>query len=871
MDQLLEWFCSHDHIEEFRGDLEELSEYRTERHGRSFGKLILWIDALSLFRVRFRKKRLSNRQIYPFAMLKNYLFVALRNVKRHAAFSLLNILGLSVSMAVGLILILFVQQAGTQDEFHENADRLVRVYSDFKASFNRYNALYGTTPANLAEIMAAEVPGIEKTAKMRRGFRGTLVFEGNGLALNGFWADPAFLELFSFDLAAGDKASALVNPGSLILTPAEAEKFFGKEDPIGKVMSVENGREYTVTGVLARNDYETIFPLSAIASYSTLESDSVEVAALESWTESIYRSFTFALLEKGAELPDIQNRVSRLIPVHFPERDNNNLVDLRVQPITEISLGTVMGNEIGATIPGVMAWFLASLALMILMTASFNYVGLTVSRSLKRAKEVGVRKVFGAAKSHILSQFIVETVVVSIISVMIAVLFLQWMVPAFNGFAMVIESGLRLNIDYTSVNFYAVTAGFALITALIAGIYPALFLSRFQPAEAVKGATDLSRSGGSKLRKTLVVVQFSMSLIFLVITVTMMRQASFLQEVDYGIKTERLINVRLFDVPYARFRDQLAGNSAIEAVSGISLIPAMGSRSDVWVSTPGMTEEEMVRGFQFSIDEHLVDNFGLTLLSGRNLSAEMDFETSRKVLVNEFLLQSLQLGLPEEAIGQTFIMGDSTVVEIAGVLKNFQSDDLSEAIAPNIFIYDLQSIRWANVRIPVGQESGGAEAITAAWKAIGYARQVEFESFEAQLQNSFILGILRDMYRLIGFIAVLTVIIACLGLVGIASFNVERRTKEISIRKVLGADISSILRLLSKEFLVLIGIATVISLPVAYFIANMWLQTFAYRIDLGIGMMLFGLGSVLLIALVTIGSQSLWAAMANPIDNLHNE
>mgnify|MGYP002628994562 CR=1 FL=1 len=871
MDQLLDWFCSDDQIEEFRGDLEELSAYRLNRHGIFLGKLILWIDALSLFRVRFRKQRASNRPIYPIAMLKNYLFVALRNVKRHAAFSLLNILGLSVSMAVGLILILFVQQAGSQDEFHENADRLVRVYSDFKANFNRDHALYGTSPANLADILETDVPGIERTAKMRRGFRGTLVFEGNGLALNGFWADPAFLELFSFELGAGDKTTALVNPGSLILTPAEAKKFFGSEDPIGKVMSVENDREYTVTGVLASDDYDTIFPLSAIASYSTLASDPVAAEELESWTRSIYRSFTFALLEKDADVAVVQERVSRLIPVHFAEQDGNKLVDLKVQRLADISLGIQMGNEIGTSIPAVAAWFLASLAVMLLMTASFNYVGLTVSRSLKRAKEVGVRKVFGAGKSHILSQFIVETVVVSIISIFVAVVLLQWLVPAFNSFSFVAQTGMLLNIDYGSGSLYVVIVGFALLTALIAGLYPALFLSRFQPAEAVKGATDLSKSGGSKLRKTLVVVQFSMSLVFLVITVTMIRQASYMQKADYGIETTRLVNVRLFDVPYTRFRDEIRGSSAVEAVSGISLIPAMGSRSDVWVSMPGMVEEDFVKGFKFSIDENLVSNFGLTLLAGRNLTEEMDFEATRKVLVNAFLVQTLNLGNVEESIGQSFIMGDSTVVEIAGVLKDFQSDDLSEAIAPNIFYYDLGSIRWANVRIPAGQETNGAEAIVAAWKATGYARQAVFESFDSQLQNSFVLGLLRDMYRLVGFIAFLTVIIACLGLVGIASFNVERRTKEISIRKVLGADVSSILALLTKEFLVLIAIATVISLPLAYIVGNLWLQSFAYRINLGVGMLLFGLGSIVVIALVTIGSQSLRAALANPIDNLHDD
>lgn len=861
-----------EHQEEFTGDLEELATARQKTHHPTHAKLLLWVDAISLMRVRFRRKRNVHRSLFPIAMLKNYLFVALRNVKRHAAFSLLNMVGLSVSMAVGLILILFVIQSASQDEFHEKADRIVRVYSDFKSSFNLDNALYGTSPADLSEFMLREVPGIEQAAKIRSGFRGTLTYEGTGFALNGLYADPHFLDMFSFELSSGDPISALKTPGSLLLSQSEATKFFGAQDPIGKVMSASDGRQYTVTGVFADESYNTIFPLSAVASYATLEADSASAASLTRWTNSIYRSYTFALLDEGADLTEVQNRVSALIPVHYAPVDNNELVALNVQPLKDISLGVVMGNELGSSLPAPIAWFMSTLALVILLTASFNYVGLTVSRSLNRSKEVGVRKVFGAGRSHITAQFLIETVVISVLSVIGALVLLQWMVPAFNNFSFVAQSGLNLTIDYSSTQLYVVIVLFTLGVAMIAGVYPALFLSRFQPAEAVKGGSKVSAQGGSKLRKTLVVVQFSMSLIFLIVTVTMVQQARFVQKADYGFTQENIVNVRLFDVPFERFKNRLEGDAAVELVSGISILPAMGSRSDVWISMPGMTDEENVKGYQFAIDENLVEQYGLTLLAGRNVGPDLSFEANQSVLVNERVLSVLQLGSAAEALGQEFIMGDSTRVHIVGVLKDFHADTYSSEIAPNIFMYDVNRLGWANVKMAQNASTDAAyAAILAAWSDMGHTRQAEYELFSSQLENNFSNSMMRDLYRLIGFIATLAVIIACLGLMGIASFNVQRRTKEISIRKVLGAEVSSILGLLSREFLVLIVVSTVVSLPIAYILSTMWLNTFAYRIDFGLGMLVLGLGFIVAIALLTIGSQSLRAALVNPIDNLHDE
>jgi len=615
-----------------------------------------------------------------------------------------------------------------------------------------------------------------------------------------------------------------------------------------------------------------MFPLSVIASYASAESDPSISQALEHWYSSIFTSYSFVMLEEDASIPAVQDRVRALIATHFGEFEGNRLDDLVVQPLADISLGVQMGNEIGSVLPRETSWFLLTLATIILLTACFNYVGLTVSRSLKRSREVGVRKVFGALKTHITSQFLFETIVVSGLSLTIAILLLQWLVPAFNAFSFVSQTGNLLHLNWSSdPGLYGVLTVFTLTVALIAGFYPALFLSRFSPSAAIKGLSGLGGGNGSRLRKGLVIVQFAISLVFLITALVMARQARFMQQEDYGFNAENLVNVQLFDVPFHRFRDHISQSANVEGVSGLSIIPATGSRADTWVSVPGAADDESVRGYEYVIDPNLIDNFGLELVAGTNVQEGATYENSRQVLVNETLLTRLQLGSPVGAVGQTIILGDTTRVEIKGVVKDFHADDLSNAITPNVFFYQPDMLRWANVRLAPGRLEAGMQDIRDAWLAMGHPRSVDMVQFEVQLKENFVNLMTRDMYRLIGFIALLAVTIACLGLLGIASFNVESRTREVSIRKVLGADLRTIVILLSREFALLIGIATVLALPLAWLLTETWLQGFAYRIDPGFGTMGLALSILLTIAAAAIGSQTLKAALANPIDHLHEE
>ena len=371
-------------------------------------------------------------------------------------------------------------------------------------------------------------------------------------------------DIFSFELSDGNPKTALLNPYSIVLNPATAEKFFADANPIGEVLSVDGQGEFTVTGLLDRDNYPSHIPLAAIASYATLESDSATVAMLDDWTRSIYRSYTYIKLEETASSSAVQTRIDGLITTTFTERNENRLHGLIMLPLSKISLGPMLGNELGTTIPKGVAFFLSGLALIILLTACFNYVGITVSRSLKRVREVGVRKMLGARRFNVFAQFIVEALVVSTLAVLGATHLLTWLVQGFNSMTFVSMLGATLSVNFGSdPGLYLVLALFTLAIAFIAGLYPAVYLSRFQPARAMKGTGDLSAAGGSRLRKTLVVVQFSLSIVFIVVTTTMFRQSNFMLTADYGFEQENIVNVQMFSVPYPNFKQELASSPNI--------------------------------------------------------------------------------------------------------------------------------------------------------------------------------------------------------------------------------------------------------------------------------------------------------------------
>lgn len=803
-------------------------------------------------------------------MLRNYIRTSVRAVRRYAGFTTISVIGLAVAMAVSLLLILFVRDQAGKDAFHDDADRLYRVYSDFKSSFNRDNALYAVSPADLSERLLSDIPEVEDAAHLRRSFGGTVVNRGEPLNLSGLYADEGFLRLFDFELGAGDPSTALESPRSVVLTPEEARRLFGHTDVLGELVHLEDGTDLTVTGVFERDDYDSLIPLSAVVSMATLEADSAAAAILADWTRSFYLSYTYVLLRPDADPSAFESTLQSLIPRYYAEEGGNRMEAFYVQSITDINLGEAVGNEIGPVIPRLMALFLLALAAVILTTACFNYVGLTVSRSLQRAREVGVRKVFGAGRMQLFGQFIMESVVICSLSLLLAVGLLFWLEGQFNNLSFMRQTGMTLDIGFASdPGLYAIFLGFTLLIALVAGAYPALYLSRFKPAIAVRGASGLSSAGGSKLRKSLVVVQFAVSIIFVIVTIVMIRQSIELRNLDYGFETEQIANVRLQDVPFERFRDRVASSTAFTDIAGISLLPAMGSRADIFVWNPG--DEEPTRAYIYFATPNYPEVMDIALVAGRPLRAGEAFQETRNVLVNAHVLDALGLGSPDDAVGRSVVMSDSADVNIVGVVENFRSNPANMAESPILIGIQPGSISWASLRVASGRMQDVGRELEAVWESLGSLQDLTWDTYAVQLESSFVNESMNNLLLIITFVAVLSIIIALLGLLGIATFNVQRRMREISIRKVLGATEAGLVRLLSMEFVVLLGLALVIAVPAGWFFSNLFLQTYAVRVGVGPVTFVAAIGLIGLLALATVSSQTVKAALADPVDNLKDE
>ncbi len=802
-------------------------------------------------------------------MLRNYLKIALRNVQHYKGFALINVLGLALSMAVCLLIILFIRDQKSYDDFHTDKDRTYRIYSDYKAASNPDVKRYATSPASLAEVLRAEVPGVEAAIHLRRGFNGFVNHQGNSLLVYGFYADPSFFDFFSFELAQGDARTALTAPNSVILSPEAATKFFGKTDPMGQVLSIPEQGEFTVTGVLASENYKTHLPLDAITSMATLTQSAEGRALLANWTWNISRSHTYVRLEEGTAPEALAARLPGIIKQHYEPRNDFVLDRLNVEALTDINLGKFKGNEIGVVLPNIVMYLLLALASVLMLVACFNYVNLTVARALKRAREVGVRKVVGARRSQVVFQFLVETVLTAFLGLALALVLLEWLIPAFNSLWFISFSKTDLVVDFAGdAGLYLVLVGFTVLIAVVAGLYPALYLSRFQPATVIKGQSSMRRRSGLTLRRGLTVAQLTLSLLFMISTMLLYRQSAYMLEADYGFEADGIINVNLRGVPYDVFRNAAVASANVVDVSASSYLPGVGTRSSVWIARDGL--DEPIQGYGYAIDEHFIDNLGLTLLAGRNFSTDFSTDENRAVILNETALRTLGLGTPLDALNATLTLDGTTEVEVVGVVADFQSNVIMLGSSPVVLTNTPGQFFHANVRFAGEQERAVADLETI-WQGFNRSEPPEWHLYSVQLRTSGEMRLYGDFMDIITLIVGLAIFIACLGLLAMATYSAEVRTKEVGIRKVMGAGVWNVVVLLSREFVALLLVAVAIAVPLAWFVNNAWLAGFANRIDFGVGTLVAGVVVVLVLTLISTGSQTLRAALTNPVESLRYE
>ncbi len=853
------WYCRNELREPILGDLEErYAEYLT-KYSHLQANWFFWLDVFR-FMNRFTLKRQNSTTYTQHIMLKNYTVVALRNFARNKTFTSINIIGLSVSMAVCLLLILIINDQMSYDEFHSHRNDIYRVYHERDQV--EFELPIATTPLPLGEKLKYEFTGLQDVVRFRRGVDGEVIDNGKAISISGLFTDPEFFDLFDFELKLGDKTTALDAPYSIILKEDVAEKFFKDVNPLGKTIDIEDLGQFTITGVLEKFPGKSHLSFEALASYTTvkgLEQQEVLSARLNDWSKTS-TGWVYFRMDQAYDPAPLQAYLDQLADEHYNEQ-SEYLVDFYLQPMTNITPGPLMGNQIGQAMPYFFVYGLVILAFLIMICSAFNYANLTMARALTRFKEVGVRKVMGSTKPQLVVQFVVEAILVCLLSLALAMGLLTLLIPAFESLT------LSTLLDWTlkpDAKVYIQFFLFSLITGLITGILPALYLSAAQPIRALKG-DRIPKISRMNLRKSLIVIQLVISIILITSSSLVYRQIRFMIEKDYGFTRDNIVNIDLQGQEYDLFKAELEGLSFVSTVSGTNNIPSTGRHYDVKVKK--LPTEDALDYNYFSADENYIENLQLELVAGQNFTPNQSEE--REVILNEAAVKSFGFGSLEEAIGQNLIIDDSTTVNVVGVVKDYNFMMLYMEIQPMLLRYNPEEFTIAQVKLSGGDNMSSLIALEETWDVFDPNHNFEYKYFNEEIAEFY--GFFYDIVYIVGLISFLSVVIAAMGLFGIATYSIQTRLKEVGIRKILGASSGSIVLILGKGFMVLILISTIIGGALSFFGNQAWLNLFAYRVNFGLDVLGIAFLFIVVIGALTIGLQTLRATSTNPSEILRNE
>lgn len=792
-------------------------------------------------------------------MLKNYLKIALRYFVRHKGYSVLNVMGLAVGMACCLLIAAYVQDELQYDRMHTAAARIFRVTFQLEGFDESANG-----PAPLVPALAAQYPEIQSSVRVFKHWFAPLIANGEQgfIEERVFFADSAFLSIFSFPLLAGDRATALQQPNSVLLTTSMARKYFGAEDPIGKQLRLNTEIALTVTGVLAEFPHASHLHPDFVVSFATLSSI-FGPPILNGYGMNAFK--TYVLLRESASAPELNAKIARFIP----ERINpNRKAVLRLQPLADIHLRSQLSGEFEANSDIRYVYILSAIAFLILIIATINYTNLATAQSASRAKEVGIRKVTGAHRKAIIFQFIGESFVNVAVALILSLGLAELATPFVNTL-----SGKALSV-LAFVNGWnlPLILGLAIMLSVIAGSYPALFISRFQPAAVLKGMSDKGMRL-SRLRQGLVVLQFSAAAVMAIGAMVVYNQLEYVKSTKLGFQKEQVLVVRVKDGAITNnpnaLRTELLRLPKVENVAWANAMPGKGHAGDR-MRWEGSTDEQFFTTSVNWVDENFLTTLDLKLAAGRNFFNPADFGNEKGVILNEEAVRAIGWASPEQALGKA-IFGAGTEPgnhRVIGVAKDFHFESLHQKITP-LVLFPQATAAYLLIRVAPQNLQQTIADLKAAWNRFA-AEQTFAYSF---LDDDF-----DSLYRaeerwsaLIGAGAMLALLTACLGLFGLASLLVEQKTKEVGIRKVLGASVPGIILLLSKQFLKLVALANIIAWPIAYAMATLWLEDFAYRVEPGVALFLLSGIATSLIAFVTVSYQAIKTATANPIEALRYE
>jgi len=790
-------------------------------------------------------------------MLKNLLKTAIRHILKHFGYSVLNILGLTLGISSALFLIIYVADEISYDRYHEKADRIYRVSSKITEPDDQFTWNVAQIP--FGPQVVKDYPEVQSFVRFINMPRALYKYEDKEFnEENFFYVDSTLLDIFTYEIVKGEGKSALVEPKKIIINETTASRYFGSADPIGKTLTAGNNT-FEVTGVMKDVPSNSHFRFDGVASRNNLPKQ------LGNWGN--FGVFTYLLFPENTDIKAVETKMQGMYDAYMKTifAAMNIKIEYILEPITRIHLYSTNAGEPEPTGSITYVYIFAIVAMFLVLIAAMNYMNLATARSTRRAREVGLRKVVGSRRLPLIMQFLSESTVLTFISIVLSLIILVVLLPKFNSLA---GKAFDLHVIYSPVVLLSLL-GVIIIVGIFGGSYPAFFLSRFSPVTVLKGEITQG-SAGSMFRKILVVIQFTVSVIMIVCTLVVFSQLNFLKTMDQGFDQTNVIGLQLNNQAMIRkypvLKQTLLENQNIKYVSSTNTAVGEGSGKVIFnVETDqGMAQ----KGVNFAVVDHdFIETLGIKMASGRDFQEDMPSDTLTGVIVNETFVNRMGW---QEAIGKKVELGDANTIRarVVGVMKDYHQTGMYNSIESLLLIWrPLNNVVYIKLNGTDTQQTIGF--IESKWKEVypdqPFAYTYLEERFSRQFQADEKRGLIFTLFT------ILAILIACLGLFGLASYMVEQRTKEIGIRKVFGANETTILKLISKDFLILVSIGIIIALPSAYLFMNKWLENYVYKTEISALLLISSALITIAITFITISYKAYQASVMNPASSLKTE
>ncbi|MEQ9402954.1 MAG: FtsX-like permease family protein [Cyclobacteriaceae bacterium] len=868
-DKFLGWFCDPSQIEIFRGDVYELYEDRREVYSKLRADVHFFLDVLGLCRP-YAIKKFDNHKSNSMSMFRNYFKVTYRNLIRQKVYSSLNLSGLAIGLACTLLIFLFINDELSYDRFHEKSDRIYRVLEHFESEGNGEHS--ASQPFPTGPTLQSEYPA--EIAQSVRLFN----FQSPTMALANkekdkafnesrvFFADSTFLDVFDFELVTGDRETALHNPNSILITSSMSRKYFPNEDPVGKFLELQGRQNLEVVGVLEDSPTNAHFQFDFIISFSSLKQ----------WYGGRYPGswywnpcWTYVVLNENITRSQVESHFPDFVEKFFPDFIKED-VTLELQPLADIHLHSRLDYEIEANSNIQSVYIFGAIAIFVLIIAAINFINLSTARATKRAKEVGVRKSLGSSRVQLIRQYVFESVFLTCLSLIAALCIVALCLPGFNALT---EKSVFFGVLFQPVILTTLLA-ITLLIGLLSGLYPAFILSSFNPILVLKNAH--MKTSGLNFRKILVTLQFVVSISLIIGTIVAVNQLKFLQNKDTGFDQNNIVMIPVIQSPmgqhYESFRQTALQSTYIQSITAVEEI--VGAKHQVG-NYQFEGDEQSKPYARFNIRHDFNKTFDIPIVAGRDYDQSIQTDDSLALIVNETMVREMGWGTPEEAVGKRFYFRNELKGKVVGVSKDYNFVSKHHPIVPLVLTLNTRRgafnlfIKYVAVKVDGKNLPTAIEDLESAWKSVLPNMPFDFFFLDDRLNDSYKAE--QKLTSVTVIFSTLTILVACLGLFGLATFSVEQRTKEIGVRKVLGISTPQILVLLSKEFMLLIAVAFIIAIPVSYYFIQLWLNGFSYRI--GVEATPYVIAGLLtfLVAFLTVTWHSMKASLINPVDTLKYE